>query len=327
MSFREDIFLQRRVLLLGVVLMVVKGYAFVATQSNAILTDALESVINILAGGFALYALHLASKPKDLNHPYGHGKIEFVSGSIEGILISAAGLIMVVKSIYNLLYPNELDNLDVGIILTAVAGAINYFMGWQLEKRGKIKDSQILISGGAHLKTDGYSSAALVLGLAVLYWTDAPWLDNVIAFLFGAFIAYTGIKVVRKNMSGIMDETSFDEVEKIISTLESHRRTEWIDIHNFRMVKYGRDVHLDAHITLPYYWELEKSHDVLEKLSATISENATTDVEMFFHADPCKPSSCSLCQIDCPHRSHPFEKLVEWNLETVLPNKRHALDS
>jgi len=324
-SFREDIYLQRRVLLLGVLLMLIKGYGFYITKSNAILSDALESIVNILAGGFALYSLHLASKPKDLNHPNGHGKIEFVSGSVEGLLIIAAGLIMVAKSIYNLLYPNTLDNLDIGIILTVVAGGVNYLMGIQLQKRGELKDSQILISGGKHLKTDGYSSAALVLGLTVLFWTDTAWLDNLIALLFGVFIAYTGISVVRKNMSGIMDETQFDEVKKIIDTLQSHRKTDWIDIHNFRMVKYGRDLHVDAHVTLPYYWDLSASHQELENISRVISENSSTQVEVFFHADPCSASSCSLCQISCQHRSNEFVNTLTWTLDNVLPNHKHKL--
>lgn len=324
MSFKEDIRLQKWIIGIGLILMVIKITAFFLTGSNAILTDALESTINIFAGSFALYALIFASKPKDLNHPYGHGKIEFISGGIEGTLIFSAGLIMVVKSFYNLLYPNELKEINVGIFLTAVAGLVNFAMGVKLEKQGSKKGSEILKSGGKHLKSDGYSSAALVIGLVLISFFKESWIDNTIAIAFGLLITYQGFKVVRSSVSGIMDETDFESAKEIIQVLQENRKPEWIDIHNFRIVKYGRDLHIDAHVTLPYYWELKESHDELEMVSKTISDHTDSSIEVFFHGDPCKPTSCSICSLECKWRQQNLVETIIWDTKNVLPNKSHG---
>lgn len=323
MSFKEDIRLQKWIIGIGIFLMIIKITAFFLTGSNAILTDALESTINIFAGSFALFALILASKPKDLNHPYGHGKIEFISGGIEGTLIFSAGLIMMVKSFYNLLYPNELKEINVGIILTLVAGLINFAMGVRLENQGQKKGSEILKSGGKHLKSDGYSSAALVIGLILLSIFKESWIDNTIAIAFGLLITYQGFMVVRSSVSGIMDEVDFDSSKKIIQVLQENRKPEWIDIHNFRIVKYGRDLHIDAHVTLPYYWDLKKSHDELELVSQTISDHTDSSIEVFFHGDPCKATSCSICSLECDARRNEYSETITWNTKNVLPNKSH----
>lgn len=152
-SLSDNIRLQLFVVLIGVLLLVGKFTAFVLTNSNAILTDALESIINVVAGAFSLYSLVLSSRPRDENHPYGHGKIEFVAATLEGSLILVAGGAIIIKSIFNLIDPVPLERLDIGIILIAASGVINYVVGLMTERKGRQNNSMVLTAGGKDRKS------------------------------------------------------------------------------------------------------------------------------------------------------------------------------
>ena len=151
--------------------MLTKFVAYFFTSSNAVLTDAAESIVNILASAFAFYSIYLSSQPKDINHPYGHGKVEFFSVFVEGSLISLAGLIIVFKSIYAIFFPNEISNLTQGSILIAATGLVNLVLGFYLLNTGKKLNSMTLQADGKHLLTDAISSSGLVLGLLLIYFT------------------------------------------------------------------------------------------------------------------------------------------------------------
>ena len=310
----------------GILLLITKFIAYLLTNSNAILTDALESIVNVMAGAFTLYSLILSSKPKDENHPYGHGKIEFISASIEGALITLAGVGIIGKSIYNLFYPTEISQLDLGILLTVIAGAINFIIGHFAEVRGKKSDSVAMVSGGKHLKSDAYSTIGLIIGLAVIYITDIVWLDNVVAIIFGGVIIYTGYKILKKSIAGIMDEADEELLEKIIEVLKHNREPNWVDIHNMRVIKYGNHLHIDCHVTLPWYFNIKEAHYEIDKIDQLINANIKNSVEFFIHADHCLPTSCNLCtKQDCEVRKEPFKARWDWNLANVMRNKKHGL--
>ncbi|MCF8257327.1 MAG: cation diffusion facilitator family transporter [Flavobacteriales bacterium] len=309
----------------GAVLMAVKFAAFGITGSNAILSDALESIINVVAGAFALYSLILAAKPRDYDHPYGHGKIEFLSAGLEGTLIVLAGAAIVYQSVHDLLQPSyELTSLDIGIWLTAAAGAVNYLLGWFTERFGRTYLSVTMIASGKHLKSDAYTSLGLVTGLAVVMLTGVLWLDAVIAIGFGVFIAWTGFREVRKSLAGIMDEADFGLIAGIIDELEDQRNPHWIDLHNLRVIKFGKLVHVDCHVTMPHYLTVKQAHDQIDLIEKTIAAKHPEGLEMFVHADPCLPSSCRICTVkDCPVRTSPFEQRVDWGLDNVTLNRKH----
>lgn len=311
--------------IIGIGLMVVKFIAFAFTNSNAILTDALESIVNVSAGSFALYSLIVSAKPKDRDHPYGHGKIEFISAGLEGGMISIAGLIIIGKSIYNFIYPQDIEQLDTGAILTAISTGVNMALGAWLVRRGKATRSLALEADGKHLLSDAYSSIGLLIGLVIIYLTQVYWLDNVVAILFGLILIYSGWKIVARSGSGIMDETDFELVGEIIQVLDENRRESWIDIHNLRIIKYGSSIHVDAHATLPYYYDLKTAHIELEIMDKLITDHYGTGTEFFIHADYCVPKDqCSICiKSDCEVRQSAFSKKIPWTLESVLPNKRH----
>lgn len=306
-------------------LMLIKFLAFYITNSNSILTDAMESLVNVVAAFVGLYSLKFAFLPADANHPYGHGKIEFLSAGLEGVLIFAAGAGIFLKSIYNIFYPQEIETLGIGIILTAVAGAVNYAVGTWVRNEGVKKNSLILQAGGKHLLSDAWSSAILVTGLLLVVYFKYPFLDSVLSSLLSLYIMYIGWGLLRQSVAGVMDEADDTSIEKIISILSRDRRENWIDIHNFRIIKYGASFHVDCHVTVPYYLNVEQAHDEIDAMEKVVNKEADVRVEWFVHIDPCRPTSCHLCiKSDCPVRQFPFIAKEEWTLENIKKNQQHG---
>ena len=316
----------QKVLLGGLLIMGIKLTAYFLTHSNAVLTDALESIINIITGIFALFSLYYASRPKDEDHPYGHGKIELLSAGFEGGLIFLSGLLIIAKSVNGFFQPSKIHSLDIAALLSLLAGAGNYVMGKYLLNLGKKHQSVIMTADGKHLISDTVSSIGLVIGLLVIHFTGLLWLDHVIAIIFGGFIFYTGYKLLQQSITGLLDEADYENLEKLITVLNDNRKDKWIDIHNLRVLKYGHTLHIDAHITLPWYDNLDNTHDDVIAVEHIIKEKIHEEIDYFIHSDPCIPASCAICSINnCKVRSTPFERKLNWTLKNLLPNRKHSL--
>jgi cation diffusion facilitator family transporter len=313
------------VLCAGVVLMAVKFLAWRLTHSNTILSDALESIVNVVAGAFALYSLILAAKPRDREHPYGHGKVEFISAGIEGGLVVLAGGAIIWRAVQALLSDQQLHDLDTGILLTGGAGALNLLMGLTLRSRGKKARSITMEASGAHLLSDAWSTVAMVIGLLLIRITGLLWLDQLFAIAFAVYIIITGLRIFRRSVAGIMDEADLELAATVIAMLEENRRQQWVDVHNFRMIKYGSVLHIDCHVTLPWYYSLEQAHQEITAVEELVNARQDQDVELFIHMDPCVPRSCSICQLaECPVRKAPFKDRITWTLDSVLGNAKHG---
>jgi cation diffusion facilitator family transporter len=318
----------KQVLFVSVLIMAVKFTAFYLTDSTAILTDALESIVNVVAGGFALFSIRYASRPKDLNHPYGHGKIEFMSAGFEGGLIIMAGIVIIVKAMLDLINPTELQRLDLGMLLSGIAGSTNYFLGRYLINTGEKHRSITLIADGKHLQTDTLTTIGLVAGVALIYFTGWQWMDGIIAIVFALFIFITGYKLVRKSLAGLMDETDTAIIDEVVLKLQSSRKNDWIDLHNLRVLQYGSSLHVDCHITMPWYYSLAETHNRVDEVEAVLKNAYPDKVEVFVHADPCMAFSCEVCGIlDCQVRRQPFKKKIIWSAQNTLPNQKHSLQS
>ncbi len=326
-QLKTNLSAQSLALAIGLLLLGVKLLAWWLTNSNAILTDALESIINVAAAGMGLYSLWLSSQPRDRNHPYGHGKVEFLSAGVEGALILLAGVAILFKAGYNLLYPQPISSLDIGLIITAAAGLVNYLLGWYLQQRGKSSHSMVLTASGAHLKSDAYSSAGLVIGLGLVWATGSPVIDSVLALVFGGIIIYTGFRLVRESVAGIMDEADYQLIRDMVDTLEQERRDSWIDVHNFRVIKYGPTLHIDCHITLPWYFSVEQAHEEVKAFERVMQDFSSTPVELFVHVDPCEPpANCQLCAVkNCPERKAPQEERISWTLDNIMKDEKHEI--
>lgn len=303
--------------------MLIKFIAYFFTQSNAILTDAAESIVNVIASSFAFYSIYLSSLPKDQNHPYGHGKVEFFSAFVEGTLIILAGIIILGKTIYNAFFPQEIHNLLNGSFLIAFTGLVNGALGWYMVNKSKILNSLTIQADGKHLITDAISSLGLFAGLLLIWLTNIYWLDSLISVLLALYIIRNGYKLTRVSVGGLMDESDVEVVEKVIDYLELNKKNEWIDIHNLRTQQYGESVHIDCHLTLPYYFDLNKVHQEVSNIDKLINKNIL-NTELFIHADPCLPQCCHYCNMEnCPVRQEPKSKDIKWTLENVTKNMKH----
>jgi len=318
--------IQKRIAAVSVLLLLVKTFAWYITGSVAILTDAFESIVNVVAGLIGVYSLYISAKPRDMDHPYGHGKAEFISAAIEGSMIFIAGVLIIYQAINNLINPHDINKLDYGIILVAVTGLINYLAGAVCIKTGKKNNSLALISSGKHLQTDTWSTIGIVVGLILILITKLVWLDSAVAILFALFILYTGYKILRSSVAGIMDEADTQLLKKMVEMLNASRRENWIDLHNLRIIKYGSRIHLDCHLTVPWYLNVHEAHKEIDALSNLVKDEYGESVELFVHSDGCLDFSCRICsKTNCDVRKHPFEKKVEWTMENISSDRKHHL--
>jgi cation diffusion facilitator family transporter len=311
------------VLIAGIVLMAAKFGAYFLTASNFVLTDAAESIVNVVASAFAFFSIYLAAQPRDENHPYGHGKVEYFSVFIEGILISIAGITVIIKSVYSIVYPAQIKDLLTGAVIIGATGIVNGALGFYLVKKGKALKSITLAADGKHLIADMITSAGLVIGLLLINFTKILWLDSGLAIVAALYIIFSGYKLVRQSVSGLMDEADFSVVTEVINVLNEKRQDEWIDIHNFRAQKYGNELHVDCHLTLPNYFDLNKVHAEV-KLVEKLINAGVSKTELFIHTDPCVPFCCHYCNMpNCPIRSQPKTEQINWTMDIVIRDKKH----
>lgn len=322
---KQNIRIQTWVAILSVALLITKLFAYFITGSVAILTDALESIVNVMAGFFGLFSLYIAAKPRDADHPYGHGKIEFISAAVEGTMIFIAGILIIYEAVKNLVNPTPIHQLDFGIILITGTAFLNFIMGTVCVRIANKNNSPALFSSGKHLISDTYSTIGILLGLACIYFTNIFWLDSVVAILFSFVILYTGYKIIRASLAGIMDETDLALLLSLVKLLNEHRRENWVDLHNLRIIKYGSTLHLDCHLTVPWYLNVHEAHREIDALAELVRKNFGESLELFVHSDGCLDFSCKICdKKDCPVRKHAFERRIEWTVDNISSNKKHG---
>ncbi len=327
-SAHQNFRVQKWITALSVILFAAKLVAYYLTHSLAILSDALESIVNVIAGIIGLYSLYVVTKPRDTDHPYGHGKAEFISAAAEGALIVAAGILIAYETAINIIQHNVIQSLDNGLILVAATALINYAAGFICIKIGRKNKSLALQASGKHLQIDTYSTLAIIAGLVIILFTHQYWLDKALAICMSIFIIYSGYKIIRQSLAGIMDEADIELLGKMITLLNDNRRANWIDLHNLRVIKYGSLLHIDCHLTLPWYLNLRESHIEIDALGELIKKEFGNTMEMFVHTDGCEPTGCPICiKTDCSVRQHPNEKRIHWTLQNVIVNKRHEIDT
>lgn len=312
---------QQRILLLSFLILIGKFVAYWLTDSVGILTDALESIVNVIAGGMSLYALYWSARPKDKSHPFGHGKMELLSASIEGMLISIAGLMIIYEGIKRLFFPVEVQRLDVGIIIVAISGLLNYAMGWYSIRTGKRYSSVALVAGGRHLQSDTYSTIGLVAGLLLLHFTRIMWIDSALALVFGSIIIVTGVSILRKTIANLLDKADVALLQQLAETLNEKRGPDWIDIHNTKVIKYGNFLYMDCDLTVPWYYTIEKGHKVGEALKTALESRFADRIQLTVHLDPCNifnRSRCCCCPLDCKYRKENFIQLETISLGSFV---------
>lgn len=325
LASQQNLRVQKWIAALSVVLLAVKVFAYYRTGSVSILTDALESIVNVAAGFIGLYSLYVAAKPRDEDHPYGHGKAEFLSAAVEGTLIAVAGALIIYKAVESLLYPHPIHQLNQGLLLVAAAGLINGAAGYYCLRIGRKNHSLALQASGKHLLSDTVSTLAIVVGLVLLYLTGWAWIDAVVALLFGGWILITAWGILRRSIAGIMDEADVKLLNQLVELLNASRQINWVDLHNLRVIRYGAVLHIDCHLTVPWYMNVHEAHREIDRLTAIVREQFGESVEFFVHSDGCLPFQCRICsKMDCTERKHNFEQKINWTLKNIVSNKKHG---
>lgn len=303
-------------LVVGSALMAGKFLAYKMTGSSAVFSDALESIVNVVAAAFAIGSILFVGRPADRNHPYGHGKMEFFSAAFEGGLISFAALAIAYQAVPTLLHPSELRQIDSGLGITAFAGAVNALLGLYLLRVGRETNSLILVADGKHVLSDSWTTLGVVIGLGLVRFTGIRWLDPLVALIVAVNLARTGFLLVRHAARALLDEEDTDLLERMIEAGERVRGPGIIRIHHLRAIRLGRFVHVDAHLVVPEFWSISHSHQQTDSFARRLLDACTRDGEIAFHTDPCERQYCEVCDLpDCPVRTEPFRARPRLTIE------------
>lgn len=307
-------------LIVGMLMLVFKVSAYLLTNSTAIFSDAAESVVHVVATSIALYSIYLSSKPADDDHLYGHGNIEYFSAGMEGLLIIIAAISIIYSSIHDIIFGVQTSSLDTGTLIIAIASFVNLLLGFYLIKKGKFTNSLILIADGKHVLTDSFTSFGVVFGLIIVLITDIQIFDPIIAIIVAANILFTGYKLIRESIGGLMHETDKELLQMIVKKLDSIKKEYWIDIHHLRFWKSGDKVFLDFHLILPHYFSIKESHLEEEFIEGELL-NIISNLSVRIHMDYCKPEVCKYCGFNaCELRLEDRKINFEWDTERMLGN-------
>lgn len=292
----------------GFLILILKLWAYYITDSMALKSDALESLINIMAGSFALFSLFFGNRPADKNHPYGHGKIEFFSAFFEGGLILLASILISYEAIEKFILGIHLKEITFGLIINFLAGLLNGIMGFLLIYLGKKYNSQALKADGFHLMSDFYTTVSIFLGLMVVHFTHIDWIDPLLAFLMGLYLMYTGLNLIFKSTKNLLDSENPEILTKLIEAINRIQEPRIITAHAARIIQSGNYYHIDIHLVLPEYFTIDESNTLIHDFEIKVLKEAKLRGEFHSHVDPCKRYYCKICKINnCPVRIAPFE--------------------
>lgn len=305
-------------LFVGLLIFVIKIVAYLLTNSSAIFSDAAESVVHILATGMVLYSIILSSRPPDESHLYGHGNIEYFSAGIEGLLIIIAAITIIYFAVSDLIIGATPTQLDTGTILIGSAGIINSFLGYWIIKKGKQTNSLALIADGKHILTDAYTSLGVIIGLILVMITNIYIIDPIIAIIVASNIIFTGYKLMRESIGGLMMETDNLLLNKITESLITNKKPYHIDIHQLRFWRSSDYVFIDFHLTLPYFFNIQQAHDIEENIMKTLSSSIKYS-QIRTHFDYCEPYLCKYCEYEeCTVRGEKFSNKIHWDSQKLL---------
>ncbi len=295
-------------LVISFFVLALKFIAYFQTSSAAILSDAIETITNVVTAFIAVIILKYALAPADAEHPYGHGKLEYFSASFEGGIILFAALAIIFESTRALIIGNPVGNIYVGISYIVVATIINLVAGQYLKSIGKKKNSEALKASGAHLMADVKTTIGIIVGLLLYKITGLSWIDPVIGILVGLWLVYESVQIIKNNIGGLLDQTDLSSVAELSEKIQRHLVPEIIDIHNLRIIRSGSFHHIDAHLVVPQFLEVHIVHELIHDFEKKVVTEYKFDGEFAFHTDPCYQKYCSACEIkNCNIRKSEFK--------------------
>ena len=304
-------------LFVGIIILFAKLAAFYLSNSMALKSDALESLVNILAGGFATFAVLYARKPADRDHPYGHGKIEYVSSFFEGGLILLAAVLISYESVENLIFGVHLKELGIGLLLNFAAGSLNGLLGFWLIHQGRKKQSAAIEADGHHLLSDFITTLGIAVGLLAVTFTKITWLDPAIALVFGIWLGYSGLRVLHRSVMSLIDTEDPEKTALLVDAMNRVAESDVLAIHALRALHTGDYTHIDIHIVLPEIYDIEKGNQIVHDYERRVLKEAGIRGEFHSHIDPCERKYCHYCVVkNCSHRLRPCtEKRPDFTVE------------
>ncbi|MDH2916587.1 MAG: cation diffusion facilitator family transporter [Gallionella sp.] len=254
----------------AVTTILLKGIAWWLTGSVGLLSDALESFVNLAGALMALAMLTLAASPADDKHAYGHGKAEYFSSAFEGFLILLAAVSIAYTAIERFIHPQEIEAVGVGLMVSFVASLINLFAARELLKAGRAHNSITLEADAKHLMTDVWTSVGVIIGVGLVWLSGWLWLDPLIALVVAVNIVWTGWQLLHRSASGLMDEAIPAEQIAAIEVVLAKYRGQGLDFHALRTRQAGRHAFISLHVLVPGEWTVQRGHDVVEQIEADI---------------------------------------------------------
>ena len=284
----------------SILLLVIKFIAYYATGSAAIFSDALESIVNVVASIVAAWSLFLAHQPADEQHPYGHGKVEFLSAGFEGGMILLAAAVIIQRAIEEMIQGPGIHKVDLGLLLVFIAGAINGGVGLYLVRAGKRGGSATLEADGRHLLTDAVTSAGVVIALLIMWFRPTwTWADPIGAVVVAIYIAFTGLHLLSESAAGLMDRQDVRDEKLLRGILDSHigpagKEPRICSYHKLRHRHSGRYHWVDFHIMVPSNWDIARGHTTASAIEYEI-EQAIGEGNATAHVEPCVDEACAQC--------------------------------
>lgn len=262
-----------------------KGLAWMMTGSVGLLSDALESLVNLAGGAMALAMLSIAERPEDEGHAFGHGKAEYFSSGFEGLLILFAALAIAFAAIERLLYPKPLEQLGLGLVVSTLASLINLVVGSVLLRAGKRHRSITLEADAHHLLTDVWTSAGVIVGLTAVALTGWLWLDPTLALLVATNIVWTGWRLLQRSAVGLMDGSLPPEEHALVLAILERYRAQGIEFHAVRTRESGTRRFISLHVLVPGSWTISRGHQLVEELEREVRQTLS-HASVFTHLEP-----------------------------------------
>lgn len=305
-------------LIVGFSMFIFKIGAYLITGSAAIFSDAAESVVHVMATSMALYSIILSSRPADESHPYGHGNVEYFSAGIEGILIAVAAIFIIYEGVIAIIAGPELKQLGIGAVVITFASIVNLLLGNFLIRTGKKTNSLTLVADGKHVLTDSITSFGVIAAVVLVIITGIQILDPIIAILIALNILFTGWKLIRESIGGLMNEVKPELLKKLSDKLISIKKNYWIDIHELRFWQSGDKVFIDFHLILPYYFNIKQTHEEENVIEAELQKDFS-NADLKIHLDYCVPELCKFCAYtECQVRSEEHAKMFNWDINKLI---------
>lgn len=262
-----------------------KSVAYLVTGSVGLLSDAAESVVNLVAAIIALIALRVAARPPDAAHHYGHGKAEYFSAGIEGLMIFVAAAVILASAVQRFIHPVALERVGAGLLISSAATVINGVVGWVLIRAGRAHRSATLDADGRHLITDVWTSVGVLVGVLLVALTGWERLDPVVAAIVGVNILVTGYRLVRGSAGALLDAALAPQELAAITAVLDRYRSDDVDFHGLQTRESGRHRFVAVHVLVPGAWTVHRGHDLLEEVEAAIV-GALPDTTVHTHLEP-----------------------------------------